>query len=373
MSQSIEFASFEPPTPAELSAMLPRYEFCDFIAQGGMAAVYLARQPSLDRFVAVKVLPALPNGEVDAAALLTREARAMARLTHNNIVTVHDFGLTESGWFYLVMEHVEGQTLHEIIQSRKLTLQSVRSITLQLCDALIFAHEHGIVHRDIKPSNILVNREGRVKLADFGLARPLTEFDQEVALGTPDYVAPEILSGDRVDHRADIYALGVVVFEMLTGRVPWSQDGKVAAVMPEGGLWNEVVHKAIRPSPEQRFCDMREFRAAVLRATAPTGRRASASVASTSAPTPERRRRLRSRSKHKRQSFWSLSAPLTASAKRLFGRSKTGTPTTAAPPQKTTTSTTPAATAKPASKHSHSSHRVTFSLLCLLFLGAGGW
>lgn len=249
--------------------MLPRYEICDFIAQGGMGAVYLARQASLERNVAVKVLPPLPQGEVDYAGHLTREARSMARLTHNNIAAVHDFGMTDGGWFYLVMEFVDGDTLHNIIRLNRLTVPKVKSIALQLCDALIFAHEHGILHRDIKPSNILVNQDGRVKVVDFGLSRLMTAQEEEVALGTPDYVAPEITEGGRVDHRADVFALGIVIFEMLTGRVPWRDGRKTCALLPNGGAWNEVVQKATHENPEMRFRDVRELRAAILKATSP--------------------------------------------------------------------------------------------------------
>ncbi|TLD70952.1 hypothetical protein FEM03_08515 [Phragmitibacter flavus] len=261
--------SFEPPSLAELAAMLPRYEVCDFIAQGGMGAVYLARQASLERHVAVKVLPPMPEGEVDFAGHMTREARSMARLTHNNIAAVHDFGVTDDGWFYLVMEFVDGDTLHNIIRLNRLTVPKVKSIALQLCDALIFAHEHGILHRDIKPSNILINQEGRVKVVDFGLSRPMAAQEDEVALGTPDYVAPEIMDGGRVDHRADVYALGIVIFEMLTGRVPWHDGRKTCALLPDGGAWNEVVQKATHENPDQRFRDVREMRAAILKATSP--------------------------------------------------------------------------------------------------------
>jgi|GEM_PF-5458199 len=292
MATAHQSDSFEPPSLAELAGLLPRFEFCDFIAQGGMGAVYLARQPELERFVALKVLPPMPDDEeVDLSKHLKTEARAMARLTHGNIASVHDFGVTESGLFYLVMEYVDGETLFEHIRRKQLTEPKVRSVSLQMCDALIFAHEHGIIHRDIKPSNILINSEGRVKLVDFGLARAMGAQEQEISLGTPDYVAPEIMQGSRVDHRADIYALGVVLFEMLTGETPNLHGQPPSSLIPEAGAWNSVVMKATNEDPDHRFRDAREMRAAILKATAPGRNHHTRRTPLPMAPPPASRRR----------------------------------------------------------------------------------
>ena len=256
-------STFEPPTPEELAQLLPQYEVQDFIAQGGMGAVYLARQPALDRLVAIKVLPPYWGGEIDFAARFQIEARAMARLQHSNIVSVYDFGMTQEGHLYLVMEYVHGATLHQFIQARSLSTQHILSYALQLCDALQYAHEHGIIHRDIKPANVLVNEDGRVKVADFGLARPAAAHEHEVMMGTPDYAAPEITDGTTVDHRADIFALGVLIYEMLTGFTPSRSSRPASAVAGVDAGWDEVISKATRPLSKDRYATVKDMRAAI--------------------------------------------------------------------------------------------------------------
>lgn len=210
-------SQFEPPTPEELSDRLPNLEVLEVLGQGGMGAVYKARQASLDRFVALKLIR--PDAaEIEGfAERFTREARALAKLNHPSIVTVHDFGEVD-GLYYLVMEFVEGTNLQHLIEGGELEPQQALRIVPAVCEALQFAHDAGIVHRDIKPANILLDTSGRVKIADFGLAR-LTGSDVPHAtltgtrqvMGTPRYMAPEQMVGSHdVDHRADIYSLGVV-------------------------------------------------------------------------------------------------------------------------------------------------------------------
>ena len=220
-------SKFVPPTPEALQAALPSLEVLQLLGQGGMGAVYKARQPGLDRFVAVKILPPEISRDPAFAERFTREARSLAKLNHPNIVSVFDFGQS-GGYCWFVMEYVDGVNIRQAIRSGELKPAEVLKIVPQICDALQFAHDEGIVHRDIKPENILLDKKGRVKIADFGLAKLLGTAPQDVALtgtqqvmGTLHYMAPEQLEGSRdVDHRADIYSLGVTFYEMLTGELP---------------------------------------------------------------------------------------------------------------------------------------------------------
>ena len=220
-------SGFEPPSVDLLSELFPQLEILKFVGKGGMGAVYKARQPVLDRFVAVKVLPPEFGRDPAFAERFTREARAMARLSHPNIVAIYDFGQTD-GLFYFVMEYIDGANLRQTLQGGKLKPDEALAIVPQICDALQFAHDEGIVHRDIKPENVLIDNRGRVKIADFGLAKLLGEEQIEVTLthtnqvlGTLRYMAPEQMQDTHaVDHRADIYSLGVVFYELLTGDVP---------------------------------------------------------------------------------------------------------------------------------------------------------
>ncbi len=255
---------FDVPSVEEMAALLPQYAFEKLAAFGGMGAVYKARQQSLDRPVAIKILPPEFGAEPEFAERFKAEARAMAKLNHTNIVAVYDFGITKSGHFYLVMEWVEGHTLHEIIHKGCVPARKAAHFAAQLCDALAYAHSHRILHRDIKPGNIMVNEDDQVKVADFGLARPITGEAEENPYGTPDYAAPEILGKGGVDQRADIFAAGIVLYEMLTGRVPQKPRRSVtehAALSPK---WDGLIDKATHPDPEKRFQDAREFRAHIM-------------------------------------------------------------------------------------------------------------
>ncbi|MFZ4766707.1 MAG: protein kinase domain-containing protein, partial [Roseimicrobium sp.] len=192
------------------------------------------------------------------------EARSMARLHHNHIVAVYDFGLTSAGHLYLVMEYVDGQTLHDMIRYSRLTLPMVQGVALQLCDAIGYAHENGILHRDLKPGNVLMNTSGQAKVADFGLARHAGAAVEEVSLGTPEYAAPEILiEGALVDHRADIFALGVLFQEMLTGQVPGRPREPLSAHGQFDSGWESVIQRAMHHDPDARFATARELALAI--------------------------------------------------------------------------------------------------------------
>ena len=252
---------FDVPSVEEMAALLPQYEFEKLAAYGGMGAVYRARQVSLDRLVAIKILPPEFGQEQDFAERFKSEARAMAKLNHTHIVGVYDFGITKEGHLYLVMEWVEGQTLHTLIQKGSIPVRKAANLAMQLCEALAFAHHHKILHRDIKPGNIMISEDDQVKVADFGLARPITGEAEENPFGTPDYAAPEILGKGAVDQRADIFAAGVVLYEMLTGRVPQQPRRSVQEFAPLSPRWDELIDKATHADPAKRFQDVAEFRA----------------------------------------------------------------------------------------------------------------
>ncbi len=252
---------FDVPNVEEMTALLPQYEFEKLAAYGGMGAVFKARQESLDRPVAIKILPPEFGAEKEFAERFKAEARAMAKLNHTHIVAVYDFGITKGGHLYLVMEWVEGHTLHEIIHQGVLPVRRAANMAMQLCDALTFAHENSILHRDIKPGNIMINQNDQVKVADFGLARPITGEAEENPYGTPDYAAPEILDGGKVDQRVDIYAAGVVLYEMLTGHVPKKPRRSVTEYAPASPRWDTLIDKATHADPEKRFQSALEFRA----------------------------------------------------------------------------------------------------------------
>jgi predicted Ser/Thr protein kinase len=264
-------SGFVPPSVEELAAHFPQLEMLEFLGKGGMGAVYKARQPGLDRLVAVKILPL----EVGAAAAFTerftREARALARLSHPNIVAIYDFGQTADGLFYFVMEYVDGVNLRQMIQAGKMTPQEALAIVPRICDALQFAHDEGVVHRDIKPENILVDKKSRIKIADFGLAKLLGQepADQQLTgsqqvMGTPRYMAPEQLVGSHdVDHRADIYSLGVVFYELLTGELPLGRFAPPSKKVMVDVRLDEVVLRALEREPEQRYQHASEVRTAI--------------------------------------------------------------------------------------------------------------
>jgi tRNA A-37 threonylcarbamoyl transferase component Bud32 len=259
---------FAAPAPAELAGRFPHLEILEFLGQGGMGAVYKARQPKLDRLVAVKILPPEWGRDPAFAERFAREARALAKLSHPQIVAVHDFGGT-GGLYYLVMEYVDGPNLRQLLDGRELTPEESLRIVPQVCDALQYAHEEGVVHRDIKPENILIDRKGRVKIADFGLAklvgqpRPMYSLTgSRQVVGTLDYMAPEQRSRPQeVDHRADIYALGVVLYEMLTGELPLGRFDPPSQKVAVDQRLDGVVFRALAREPNKRYQRVSEVKA----------------------------------------------------------------------------------------------------------------
>jgi tRNA A-37 threonylcarbamoyl transferase component Bud32 len=248
------------PTPAELAPLFPELEILELLGQGGMGAVYKARQRKLDRLVAIKILPPEWGRDPAFAERFAREARALARLNHPQVVSVHDFG-EAGGHFFLIMEFVDGANLRQLLSTGRLQPRQALPIVNQVCEALQYAHEQGIVHRDIKPENILLDKRGRVKIADFGLAKLVHRSRSEFTLtgsrqimGTVHYMAPEQQTNPQaVDHRADIYSLGVVFYEMLTGELPL---GRFAPPSERAGVdsrLDEVVFRALQTQPDQRY------------------------------------------------------------------------------------------------------------------------
>jgi serine/threonine protein kinase len=261
-----------PPTVEELQQALPQYEISAFIARGGMGAVYKGTQKTLRRAVAIKVLPPeIEDGDLQFAARFKHEAQSMARLAHPNIVAVHDAGETQNGLLYFVMEFIEGTDLAQLILSEGI-IEPLRAIqiTTAVCEALAFAHEEGIIHRDIKPSNIMLDKKGRVKVADFGLAKTVNVetsllTGSNVAMGTPDFIAPEaLISGMKVDQRADIYAVGVMLYQMLTGHIPRGRFELPSGMIPKVDKgFDAIVDKAMQTDLEKRYSTATEMKTAV--------------------------------------------------------------------------------------------------------------
>lgn len=267
---------------AELSSLFPQLEIIALIGEGGMGAVYKARQKKLDRLIALKVIRQNVTGVPFFADRFEREARTLARLSHPKIVGIHDFGEVDtrssghrksnhSTLYFLMMEYVDGENLRHLIDSGTLSPELAVSLIRQICEPLEYAHGEGIVHRDIKPENILIDSSGRVRIADFGLAKLVTTSAKELTLtktlqivGTPRYMAPEQMEGSRdVDQRADIFSLGIVFYEMLTGTTPaghFEPPSMKSGAHPD---LDEIVLRAISSDPQRRYQSVSELQDAL--------------------------------------------------------------------------------------------------------------
>jgi serine/threonine protein kinase len=286
-----------PPSIATVAAAFPQLEILELIGHGGMGVVYKARQPRLDRLVALKLLPQSLAADAAFAERFNREARVLARLNHPNIVTVHDFGQS-GGFFYLLMEFVDGVNLRQAMQAGRFTPQQAMMLVPRICEALQFAHDEGILHRDIKPENILLDTKGRVKIADFGIAKLIGEARENLtltasglAVGTPHYMAPEQLEHPQdVDQRADIYSLGVVFYEMLTGELPIGRFAPPSQKSSVDARVDEVVFHALEKEREKRFRSAGEVKTSVEAITSnPAATQAVPPRSSPGAAIPERR------------------------------------------------------------------------------------
>ncbi|MEP7224457.1 MAG: protein kinase [Actinomycetota bacterium] len=259
-----------------------RYELEEVVGHGGMSTVYKAHDSLLERNVALKVLHQQYNEDEDFVERFKREARSVAQLQHPNIVTVINRG-EEDGRQYIVFEFIDGENLKElVVRKGRLDLRDALEIALEVARGLAFAHDNGLVHRDVKPQNVLLNGDGRAKVTDFGIARSL-DVDHGVTqtgtiLGTSNYIAPEQASGQPVDAHTDVYSLGIVLYEMLTGEVPFPGESFVAIAMkhiqePSPNVLDvrgdvplrvaEMIDRALEKDPEHRFPTMDAFAAEI--------------------------------------------------------------------------------------------------------------
>ena len=256
-----------------------RYELEELVGHGGMSSVYKAHDTLLERNVALKVLHEQYNADEEFVERFKREARSVAQLQHPNIVTVIDRG-EEDGRQYIVFEYIDGENLKELVVKKgRLDIQEALEIAAEVARALAFAHGHGLVHRDVKPQNVLLNGDGRAKVTDFGIARSVDVEGMTstgMVLGTSNYIAPEQASGQPVDAHTDVYALGVVLYEILAGELPFPGESFLAVAMkhvhePPPNLLEKrpevpiriaaAVDRALEKNPEERFPTMDAFAA----------------------------------------------------------------------------------------------------------------
>lgn len=279
-----------------IGTTLGKYKILAPLGQGGMAHVYRAHQENLDREVAIKVLPPWYAADRNFVERFNQEARLVARLSHPNIVTIHDFS-EEDGHLYIVMQLVDAGTLKHLLDALRTGNQNAPSgtgamdvleanrIFQQIASALAYAHEKGIIHRDIKPVNVLMDRANRPILSDFGIAKVLAGAKDltrpGAGVGTPEYMSPEQCKGEHVDRRADIYALGIVLYEVLTGRTPFVGDNYPAIAHshiyeepPDPRIFNRLISlplrnvmlRALQKKPEHRYQHASEMAKALERA-----------------------------------------------------------------------------------------------------------
>ncbi len=263
---------WQPPLASELEEIMVGYENFSYLDRGGMGAVYSARQISLSRRVAIKVLPSELSESADFVRLFEREGHMLGQLQHPHIVTVYESGRTSAGHLYIVMEFVEGVPLSETLLKQKISVKRALEITAQVCEALQYAHGRGVIHLDIKPANILLDERGLVRVADFGIARSTRKRTTSLHLskghsstaGTEGYSAPEQQKpGSIVDHRADIYSLGMTLYEMLTGHLPYGMIDLPSKKVRVSAAVDKLVMRAIHELPHDRFQSAFEMHRAI--------------------------------------------------------------------------------------------------------------
>ncbi|MBK1790287.1 serine/threonine protein kinase [Persicirhabdus sediminis] len=252
-SQEIEHTGLSAPDIEEVGEMLPAYEMISLIAVGGMGVVYLARQISLDRHVAIKVLPREFGDDATFRSQFETEAKSMAKLNHANLIQIYDFGEV-NGYLYIIMEFVKGKSLYHSSHGMAIDPEETGRLVALTCRGLSNAHANGILHRDIKPSNILLDPTATPKIGDFGLARPVADGEGEEVFGTPGYTAPEVVHHpEAVDHRSDIYSVGVMMYELLTGGMPEDPYESPSEIVDCDPRYDAIVSRAMAPLPEDRY------------------------------------------------------------------------------------------------------------------------
>jgi eukaryotic-like serine/threonine-protein kinase len=305
--QEAEQAAEGRPRDDLIGRSLDGCEITQMLGQGGMARVYRAHQDRLDRDVAIKILPPYYASDPDFVERFKQEARALARFSHPNIVVVHDAG-EEHGLLFIVMEYIAGGNLREYMR-QSLSLNEVTRVMREVASALTYAHERGVIHRDVKPVNVLLDTNRRAVLSDFGIAKVMASSAVAISrsgagVGTPEYMSPEQCHGGQVDARTDIYALGVMLFEMLTGHTPFEADNYTALAHshiyetpPPPSRYNPrvspavqaVILKALEKSPADRFQTAVEMATALEQAVAtqsplPPGERRQLGMPGTGSP-----------------------------------------------------------------------------------------
>ncbi len=296
MNESSSPIGFVAPEPSELAPLFPAYEIHDLIATGGMGAVYSATQKSLDRTVALKILPMDFSEDAEFCAGFEAEAKAMARLNHRNLIAVYDFGEVK-GMLFIVMEFVPGKSIFHSAHGMAIDPTEVIRLVTGICNGLGHAHENGILHRDIKPSNILLTLQAEPKIGDFGLARPIERKTQqgEVIFGTPGYTAPEVMNfPETVDHRADLFSVGVLLHELLTGKLPADDSRPASAISGCDARFDSIIRKATSPNPDARYSTTAEIagdlgKISAMPATSPMAIARATPKAGTSRPPMPRR------------------------------------------------------------------------------------
>lgn len=254
MSTDPTLSDFTPPALEEIAELLPAYEILSFIAKGGMGAVYMARQRSLDRDVAIKILPRHFGEDAKFRASFEAEAKSMAKLNHPNLISIYDFGQID-GLLYIIMEMVQGKSLYHSSYGKTIDPAESGRIVTSICHGLAHAHKHGILHRDIKPANILLDPSASPKIGDFGLARPVGDHESDSAFGTPGYTAPEVIHNPAaVDESTDIYAVGAILYQLLTSKLPDNKNYEPAATLVHcNPKFDQIIRKAMHPTPVLRY------------------------------------------------------------------------------------------------------------------------
>jgi len=247
-------SKFKAPSIDEIQDKFSNHDVKSFIAKGGMGAVYLATQISLDREVAIKILPQEFGDDENYKISFETEAKAMAKLNHSNLVGIYDFGSVD-GMLFIIMEYIPGRSLFDTAHGQAVDQIEAATLIAEMCHGLHHAHEAGMLHRDIKPVNVLIDDEARPKIVDFGLAKPLGENQpQGIVFGTPGYTAPEVVSNPyAVDQRSDIFSVGVMLHELLTAELPKPEYVTASELSGSDVRFDNIIAKAIHPNPLDRY------------------------------------------------------------------------------------------------------------------------